>query len=167
MVVRSPYPDVAIPDIAFTPFVLGKADLHPDRPALIEGLSGRTLTYGQLVETVGKVAADLQERGLGKGDVFGIFCPNSPEFAAAFHGVAFAGGINTTINSLYTADEAAYQLQDSGARFLLTVPPFMDRAAPAAEKAGLEEIFVLGEAEGATPFAELLQSDGTPSKVEV
>ena len=43
----------------------------------------------------------------------------------------------------------------------------MDRALPAADKCGIEEIFVLGEAEGATPFSELLKNDGIAPEVTI
>jgi len=157
--IRSPHSDVVIPDVALTSFVLEGASELGDKPALIDGPSGRALTYGQLARAARAAASGLAARGLQKGDVFGIFMPNLPEFAVAFHGVASAGGVVTTINSLYTADEVAFQLKDSGARFLLTVPPFLDRALDAAGRTGIEEVFVLGEAEGATPFASLLTSD--------
>jgi acyl-CoA synthetase (AMP-forming)/AMP-acid ligase II len=75
--------------------------------------------------------------------------------------------VSTTANPLYTADELANQLNDSQARFLLTAPPLLERARAAADRSGVEEIFVLGEAEGATPFAELLASKGEPPRVEI
>ena len=54
--------------------------------------------------------------------------PNVPEYAVAFHGAASAGGMSSTVNPLYTAGELTHQMNDSGARFLLTVPPFLDVA---------------------------------------
>jgi acyl-CoA synthetase (AMP-forming)/AMP-acid ligase II len=84
--------------------------------------------------------------------------PNCPEYAIAFHGVAAAGGACTTVNPLYTETELTHQLEDSGARFLLTVPVFMDVARAAAGAAGIEEVFVAGEADGATPLTELTGS---------
>jgi acyl-CoA synthetase (AMP-forming)/AMP-acid ligase II len=167
MVIRSLHPDVVIPEVALTPFVLERAGELADKPALIDGPSGRTITYGGLAAGVRKVAAGLAARGLAKGDVFGMFMPNLPEFPLAFHGIVSAGGIVTTINSLYTADEVAFQLKDSGARFLLTVPPFLDQALDAAGRTGVEEVFVLGEAEGATPFASLMQNDGNAPDVHI
>src|SRR5439155_7749442 len=165
---RSPYPDVSIPEVALTPFVMQRANDLGDKPAFVDAPTGRTFSFGELAEAIERMAAGLAARGFRKGDVFAIFAPNMPQWAVAFHGVATAGGINTTINSLYTADEIAYQLKDSGARFLLTVPGFMDRAADAAERTGIEEIFVIGgEARGATPFAELLQSDGEAPNVDI
>jgi len=138
-----------------------------DRPALVDGPTGRTVTFAELHGLVRRVAAGLAARGFRKGDVFAIFSPNVPEYAVAFHAVASIGGVNTTINSLYTADEVAFQLKDSGARFLLTIPPFLDRALDAAGRAGIEEVFVFGEAEGATPFADLLEAGDEPPAVDI
>jgi acyl-CoA synthetase (AMP-forming)/AMP-acid ligase II len=113
------------------------------------------------------VAAGLAARGFRKGDVFAIYSPNLPEYALAFYGVSAAGGINTTISPLYTTDELTRQLDDAGARFLLTVPPFLDRALEAAGRSGVEEVFVFGQAEGATPFASLLEAGDTPPQVDI
>lgn len=155
----SPFPPLAIPDEPLTSFVLDRAPDRGDKPALVDGPSGRTITYAQLAGGVGRVAAGLVGRGLAKGQVVGLLSPNIPEFALAFYGIASAGGVVTTVNSLATEGEIGTQLRAAGARFLITVPPFLDRALPAAEAAGIEEVFVIGEAESATPFAELLAGD--------
>ncbi|HEX9411810.1 MAG TPA: AMP-binding protein, partial [Actinomycetota bacterium] len=132
MIFRSPDSDVSIPEVPLTPFVLQRADGLGDKAALIDGPTGRTLSFSQFAGAVRRVAGGLAGRGFRKGDVFALFAPNVPEWAVAFHAVATLGGVNTTINSLFTADDVAYQLKDSGARFLLTVAPFMDRALDAA-----------------------------------
>jgi acyl-CoA synthetase (AMP-forming)/AMP-acid ligase II len=167
MAIKSPYPDVEIPEVSLPEFVLGDAARRGDKPALIDGPTGRTITYAQLAGGVDRVAAGLSARGFGKGDVLAIFSPNVPEYALAFHGVAAAGGISSTINPLYTVDELAFQLRDSRAKYLLTIPQFLDRAREAADKVGLEEVFVLGEAEGATPFTDLLSADGSAPEVHI
>jgi acyl-CoA synthetase (AMP-forming)/AMP-acid ligase II len=145
-----------VPDVGLAEFVLARAEELGDKPALIDGPSGRTLTYAQLAHTTRAIAAGLAARDFGPGDVFGIFSPNLPEYAAAFHGVAASGGASTTINSLASVEDAAAQLAATRARFLLTVAPFMDRALPAAKEAGVEEVFVLGEADEGTPFTALV-----------
>jgi acyl-CoA synthetase (AMP-forming)/AMP-acid ligase II len=168
MVFASPYPDVTISEQPLTQFLFQAAASRADKPALIDGPTGRTLTYGQLVGAIRLVAASLAKRGLKKGDVFAIYSPNLPEYAVAFHAVASLGAINTTVNPLYTAHELAHQLKDAGARYLLTIPQFLPNAqAAAAEAGGIEEIFVFGEAEGATPFASLLKSDGNLPPVTI
>jgi acyl-CoA synthetase (AMP-forming)/AMP-acid ligase II len=165
--IRSPFPDVEIPDMPFTDFVLARAGEHRDKAALIDGPSGRTITYAELVASVRGLAAGLAERGFGKGDVFAHYTPNLPEYAVAFHGVATAGGVNTTANPLLTVDELRAQLLDSGARLLVTIPELLDKATAAAEGAGVEEIFVYGEAAGATPFESLLRVGREPPRVQI
>lgn len=167
MPVRSGSPDVVIPDVPFFEYVLRHAARLGDKPAMVDGPSGRTLTYAQLAGGAKRVAAGLAARGFGKGDVFGIYSPNLPEYALAFLGVTMAGGINTTANPLYTAEELAKQLQDCKAKFLVTVPPFLDKALAAAKAAGVKEVFVFGEAPGATPFAELMKAGDTPPAVKI
>ena len=118
-----------------------------------------------------RTAAGLAANGFSKGDVLGIYSPNVPEYAVAFHAAASLGGISTTVNPLYTTRELAQQLTDCGAKFLLTVPgPSMDkRHAPrgGTRYVASPEIFVFGEAEGATPFATLLEHGDQPPTVAI
>jgi acyl-CoA synthetase (AMP-forming)/AMP-acid ligase II len=167
MIYRSPISDVEIPDVSLTEYVLARAVEYGDKPALIDGPTGRAITFNQLAAGVRRVGAGLAARGFGKGDVFAILSPNLPEYALAFHGVASVGGVNTTLNPLYTAEEIAHQLNDSGARFLVTVPPLLEKAQEAAAHAKIEEVFVFGEADGATPFADLLKHGDTPPAVAI
>jgi acyl-CoA synthetase (AMP-forming)/AMP-acid ligase II len=167
MIFRGPDADVSIPEVGLTSFVLRHAERLASKPALINGPTGEVLTYGQLAAGIRRAAASLYARGFRKGDVFGIFSPNVPEYALAFHAVSLLGGISTTINPQYTCDELAHQLKDANARFLLTVPALMSRAAEAARQAHIEELFVLGEADGATSFATLLEGDGDVPSVEI
>lgn len=167
MIYKSPYPDVTIPDVPLQDFLFEHAATFADKAALIDGPTGRQLTYGQLVSAVRRTAAGLAARGFGKGDVLAIYSPNVPEYAIAFFGVATAGGINTTVNPLYTAEELRRQLLDSRATFLVTVPQVLDKATQAIGGTTVREIFVFGEAEGATPFATLATCDGPVPVVEI
>lgn len=167
MIYKSPYPEITIPEVTLAQFVLRRATDLGDAPALVDGPSGRTLSFNQVAGGARLVASSLAKRGFGKGDVFGIWMPNIPEYAIPFLAVSMLGGINTTINSLYTPDEANYQLNDTGAKYLVTIPQFMDRAAVAVKGTQVREILVLGEAEGATPFLSLMQSDGQLPDVKI
>ncbi len=167
MIFQSPYAEVSIPEVTLTEFMLQGAAGRADKPAIIDGPSGRTLTYGQLVEAVRHAAAGLAQRGMKKGDVLAIYSPNLPEYVVAFNAVASIGGINTTVNPTYTAEELAYQLNDAKAKYLLTIPQLLDKALAAAKQSAVEEVFVFGEAEGATPFAALLDNDGQPPQVQI
>ncbi|MBA2731344.1 MAG: AMP-binding protein, partial [Acidobacteria bacterium] len=167
MIFRSPYDDVAIPEIPLTQAVLRRAGELADKTALIDGSTSRTVTYGQLSDAVRRVAAGLAKRGFGKGDVLALYSPNLPEYAVAFHAVATLGGIVTTINPMYTADELSHQLNDANAKYLLTVPQLIGKAVEASRDTKVEEVFVFGDATGATPFASLLESDGLVPETEI
>ncbi|HEU4894364.1 MAG TPA: 4-coumarate--CoA ligase family protein, partial [Acidimicrobiia bacterium] len=131
-----------------------------DRVAVIDGPTGRSYTYTELLGASRKVAGGLRAAGMDTGDVLAILSPNIPEYAMVFHGVALAGGTSTTINPTFTVGEIARQLIDSGARFLVTIELFLDLALEAAGSAGVENIFVLGESrDGSRSFFELLASD--------
>lgn len=155
MVAKSPFPDVEIPSSQFHRYITEFFPRYESRPALIDGSDGRVVTYGELRLEILQVAAGLTAHGMKKGDKIAIYSSNHPEYAALFLAVALLGGINTTINPIYTVDELTFQLKDSGAKYLITIPEMLDKACVATDEAGIEELFVFGEGEGATPYAEL------------
>ena len=167
MIIKGPYQDVSIPETALTPFVLYRARELGDKPALIDGPTGRKVSYMQLADSISIAAHNLAQRGFKKGDVFGILSPNCPEYAIAFHAVATLGGIVTPINPLYTEREIAHQLKDSRARFLVTVPGCAEKAVEAVRHGLIEECFVFGTAPGATSFDSLLVDNGRAEQVTI
>jgi acyl-CoA synthetase (AMP-forming)/AMP-acid ligase II len=167
MIFRSVYPDISIPNQPLTELVLRHAERLAGKPAFIDAATRRTLTYGQLVQDIRKAATGLARRGFGKGDVLAILSPNLPEYAVALHAVATLGGVCTTINPLYTADEVHRQLVDSGAKLLVTIPPLLANARAAIRETRVEQIYVFGEAEGAIAFAELLGSGSHVSQATI
>jgi acyl-CoA synthetase (AMP-forming)/AMP-acid ligase II len=100
MIYRSSLAEVSPPNQSLTEYILADSATRADKNAIVDGPSGRALTYGTLSVRIRQVANGLSRRGFGKGDVFALYCPNLPEYAVAFHGVASLGGINTTINPL-------------------------------------------------------------------
>jgi acyl-CoA synthetase (AMP-forming)/AMP-acid ligase II len=140
----SPYPPVSIPQAPLDEVVLAKAAGLGDRPALVEAASGRTLSYRELATQVGRFAANLRARGLGRGEVLGVLLPNMPEYAVAFLGTVRAGGVVTTLNPGYTAREVHSQLADAGATRLVTVPAFLETAIAAAAGTRVVELVVVG-----------------------
>ena len=164
MIYRAPEPDIEIPDVPLTPFLLERASRWPERIAFVDASSGNSLTFRAWSDGVRATAAGLARRGFRKGDVFGIFSPNTPEYAVLFHGVSLAGGVSTTINPVSTAEDLARQLRDSGATYLATMGPFLPKALEAAHETGVREVFVFGDGNhaGATPFGVLAESEGEP-----
>jgi acyl-CoA synthetase (AMP-forming)/AMP-acid ligase II len=156
MIIRSPYPDVEVPEISLPEFVLEHADERGGAPAVIDGFTGRTLSYRDLATQARRVAAGLQAHGVAKGDVLALCSPNGPEFVVTCYAAAWAGAVVTTMNPLATRGEMAAHLAAGGARWLVTTPEvFRDKGKPAAAEAGVRETFVFGTADGATPFTYL------------
>jgi 4-coumarate--CoA ligase len=156
MIHRSPLPDVEIPEEPLVDYMLARADELGDKPALIDGPSGRVITYSGLKQAVRALAGGLVARGFAPGQTLAILAPNLPEYAVVFHGVAYAGGVVTTINPTYTAHEIHGQLVDADARLLVTVGPFLDVARTAVDGTNVEEIFVIGQADGTRPITDLM-----------
>jgi len=163
----SPFPQVEIPTGPITPLVLQRADALADHPAMIDGPTGRTYTYRQLAEGTKHVAGWLSMRGFGRGDVLGILLPNLPEYFLLFHGAATLGGTVTTINPTYGPEEVAFQLRDSGATLLVTIPMFVEVAEQAMADSGVTTLIVLGETDTHTPFSELAAATPFEGHAEV
>ena len=151
MVVQSPWPAPEIPDADLTSFVLRHAERLADQPALIDGASGRTLTYGALAAGVERAAGGLAGRGFGRGDVLALHLPNLPEFPLALHAGLRAGGIVTCASPLYTAHELADQLRRARPRFVVTVGPLAETAARRPPRRATIEVLELGDAAGRRP----------------
>src|SRR5207244_2278512 len=72
--------NVEIPDVDLATFTLGAAMRLGDKPALIDGSSGRALSYAELERSVRSFASGLAARGFARGDTFCISTPNVPEY---------------------------------------------------------------------------------------
>ncbi len=171
MVFRSPFPDITVPDVPVHEYVLTKAARYGDRLALVDGTgSGTPMTYAQLDQAVRRLAAGFAAIGVRKGDVIAIFSPNTVAYPVVFYAATMAGATVTTVNALYTAAELAHQLRDSGARYLVTISPFLDRAREATAEAPVDEILVCdpagGGAGGHRSIQELMAIDAPVPRVE-
>ena len=161
-------PAPEIPDVDLATFTLARASEFGDKPALVDGPTGRTVSFTEFAQRVDLLAGALTARGIGKGDVVAIYMPNLPEYAVIFHGVLRANATNTTANPLYTDRELGHQLTDSGAKILFTIAPFLETARAAAAHAGLDDIVVVGDGEGDEPtFAELLGQGAEPPEIDI
>jgi len=144
-VFTSPLPDVEIPEVPLTEFVMRTAADHPDRPAMIDGATGTSYTFAELADAIARLAGGLQARGFGPGSTLAIMAPNMPDYAVVFHAVATCGGTITTVNPTYGAEEVRFQLNDANASLIITVPMFAETATEAMEGSPAEEIVVIGE----------------------
>ena len=113
---------------------------QPDHPAI--RLDDLVLTYAQLREAAGRMAALLAAHGVQPGDRVGIMLPNVPAFPISFYGALAAGAIVVPMNPLLKSREVAYYLGDSGARVVLAWHAAAGEAAKGAADAGAQAIAV-------------------------
>jgi fatty-acyl-CoA synthase len=86
-----------------------------------------TLTFGELLGAAERVAADLAQRGIGRGDTVALMLPTSRDFFLAFAGTLLAGATPVPIYPPFRADRIAEYaerqsaiLANAGARLLVT-----------------------------------------------
>src|SRR4051812_14685478 len=92
----------------------------PDGAAI--RFEGRTITWRELHERVGALAAAFARLGVAPGDRVAILMTNRVEFVEATLAANAAGAIAVPVNFRLAPDEVAYVLGDSGARLLVTEP---------------------------------------------
>ncbi len=89
-----------------------------DHAPAISAPERETLTHGALRRQIAEAAAQLNARGIGRGDRVAIVLPNGPEMATAFVSVACAA-TTAPLNPGYRADEFEFYLTDIGAKAIL------------------------------------------------
>ncbi len=142
-IIKSKLPDVEHPDSAITPFLFEKNMDRLDEVAIIDGPSGRSLTYGELLGAIKIFAGALVQRGMESGEVLAIVSPNLPEYAVVMHGAMYAGGTVTTINPTYTASEIVKQLENSKATRLVSISLFEPVLKEIQERYPLKEVILI------------------------
>ena len=144
-VVRSPYPDATIPEISLYDHVFSQVEKHGRKIAIVDGVTGREYSYNEINETVINFSSALHRLGFQRGDVLALCALNCPQYATVFFGVLGSGGVVTTCNPAYTAEELAYQFKNSGAKYVATMAAFLPSVKKAADMAGIGTIIVIDD----------------------
>jgi len=95
------------------------AERVPNRIAIIFG--GMELTFSELRDLSNRFANALMAMGIKKGDKVAIHLPNCPQFAIAYYGAIKTGATYTPISPLLAPNEVQHQLNDSGAKTLISL----------------------------------------------
>ena len=123
--------------------------------AAMADFMGRKYSYAEMAATVRRVARGLQDKGIGKGDQIGLFLPNVPQYIAAYYGALAAGATVVNFSPLYTVDELAHQVADSGTSILITLSAaaLLPTAMKVLDNSSLKELIV-GSVSEALPKAK-------------
>ncbi|MCD2324115.1 long-chain fatty acid--CoA ligase [Sphingomonas sp. IC-56] len=147
--------DDPFPPVSMIELFEQSAREHPQAPLL--DFMGRKYSYKEVSSAVDRVACGLRELGYGPGDRIGLFLPNVPHYVAAYYGILKLGGTVVNFSPLYTVDELAEQVADSGTKLLFTISAtaLLPTALKVLEKSGLERL-VVGSVAGGLPAAKSL-----------
>lgn len=92
-------------------YLFDNAAQAPEQAAYI--FYGREVSWAELADSVRRLAAYLQQRGVAKGDRIGIYLQNCPQYIIAHYAIQMVGGIITPLNPQYKAAEVEYQLNNA------------------------------------------------------
>ncbi|KQP35702.1 AMP-binding protein [Pseudorhodoferax sp. Leaf274] len=120
-----------------------------DKPALIDGGSGHTLSHGTLALRASRVATWLCGLGLVPGDGIAMLLENRAELIELALGAEWAGLYYTPIGTQLTPGEIGYLLRDCGARVFVASQKMLDGpGAGLALPPGLTRVRIDGPPDG-------------------
>ncbi len=145
--------DQTFPPLSMVDLFEASAAAHPQAPLL--DFLGRKYDYAETLDGVNRVACGLKALGYGPGDRIGLYLPNVPHYVAAYYGILKLGATVVNFSPLYTVDELAGQVADSGTRLLFTISAsaLLPNALAVLDKSKLERL-VVGSVAGALPAAK-------------
>jgi fatty-acyl-CoA synthase len=128
-----------------------QAERYRTAPAVICG--DRVLSYTDLAEHAGRIAAGLREMEVRRGDRVGLLINNRAEWLEAFFGATILGAVVVAFSTWSKRDELAWLLEDSDVRVLVALDRFGDQdfaadlrsLVPNAAYPGLRDVILLGE----------------------
>jgi len=97
---------------------------EPDRPAIIyeadEPGEGRTISYGELLREVSKLAAVLKQAGVKKGDTVALYMPMIPEAIVAFLACSRIGAVHSVVFAGFSSGSLRDRIVDAGSKVVIT-----------------------------------------------
>jgi long-chain acyl-CoA synthetase len=95
------------------------AEANPDRPAVIIHPSGTVVTFGELEASANRLAHYFRRAGLVEGDTVAVLMENNEHLHAVMWAARRSGLYYAVINTHLTPPEAAYIVDNSGAKAVI------------------------------------------------
>ncbi|KAM3705993.1 hypothetical protein ACJW30_03G122200 [Castanea mollissima] len=118
---RSRFAPVTVPDdITLPEFVLQNAELYANKVAFVEAVTGKGVTYSDVVRDTRRFSKALRSLGVRKGHVIIVVLPNVAEYAIIALGIMTAGGVFSGANPAAHASEIKKQVEAAEAKLIVT-----------------------------------------------
>jgi len=140
---------VAPPDRSLWGCLERSAARWPDKPAVV--FYDTVTSYRDLVRQAEALAGHLQHRcGVKRGDRVLLFSQNCPQFIVATYAVLRADAAVVPVNAMWTAEEVAQVIEDSGAEVALVAQELAERLRPSLDSGRLRHVIVHAYADALT-----------------
>lgn len=106
---------------------------RPHKPALILADTGESITYADLVDRADRAARLFQQLGLAEGDTIAILLENHIRYAELCWAAKNSGITYACISSQSSIEDAAYIVENSDAKLLISSAALAEIAVPVAE----------------------------------
>ena len=117
---------------------------------------GKGITFRELDVLSNKFAHFLKKAGLSPGDTVGVHLPNIPAYYISIIGILKTGCVLTGVSPLLLPKELEYQLNDSGAKVLVTLDVLLDKVEAIIRNTGVKAVAVAGIADFLPPVKRFL-----------
>ena len=101
----------------FAQFLIAANNSRKDKTALIDDIG--SLTYGEMGEQIRACAAGLRKLGLKREERVLLLMQDSTDWVVSFLGALYAGVVPVAVNTLLTADDYAFMINNSRAQAAL------------------------------------------------
>jgi acyl-CoA synthetase (AMP-forming)/AMP-acid ligase II len=118
---------------------------NPDKPAIIMGTTGDTVTFREYERGCNRLAHLMRAAGLQRGDHIAVFMENHPRMLEIEGAAERVGLYYTLVNAYLSPEEVAYIVGNSRSRLLFTSVAKREVAEAAAELCPqLERLLMVG-----------------------
>ena len=130
----------AYPEENLASFLVHSAQRFPNNPAI--WFFGHTMSYRELLDACCRFANAVRALPLAKGERLAIMLPNCPQAVIAYYGALLAGLVVVQNNPMYTERELKHQLQDCGAKALVTLDELCPKVEHIRHETDLQHVIV-------------------------
>jgi acyl-CoA synthetase (AMP-forming)/AMP-acid ligase II len=137
-----------------------RAESAPDEPAVVHADGAVAHTRSMLADRVLRTAGQLQERGIGRGDVVALWAPNSPEWAAIALGALTAEAAVAPISVWVSDAEFAAVVARTRPALVAVAPTLTERARGGARGLPVQPMTGVGSGSGPSVRREVPTDPG-------
>ena len=145
--------------------LFANCEIYSEKPAVVT--EDQSLSYRLVDELSTAIAANLQKRGVVKGDRVAVIVGNRAEFPLLVFACAKIGAIMVPINVKLAVEELQYILGHSKPKVIISEQEFLDKVVEGNQreaKVAEENIFVI---DGPNSYEQLLEKDTSYRQTEV